>query len=54
MGLGEKVERGGGAPGLDADVVALGEAGGDAVVGEIGNGFEQLADAEVRGECGGF
>jgi hypothetical protein len=45
--LGREVEGGDFAPGLLADVVVLGGAGGDGVVGKVGEGLEEFAETEV-------
>ncbi len=54
VGTGGEVEGGDGAPGLLDDVVVLGGAGGDAVVGKVGEGLEELAKAEVGFGGAGF
>ena len=54
VGLGREVEGGDFAPGLLADVVVLGGAGGDVVVGKVGEGLEELAETEVGIGGAGF
>ena len=54
VGLGGEVEGGDGAPGLLDDVVELGGAGGDGVMGKVGEGLEELAKFEVGFGGAGF